>query len=321
MYISVIIPTYNRANILSITVNSFINQDYPKHKFEIIVADNNSTDHTKKIIEELQAVSAVKIKYLFEGKQGVHFARNSAAKIASFDLLYFTDDDMVADQNLLKEIIEPFLKDEKVGSATGKVLPKWEITPPVWILKLCQNTLLSLNDMGDGLRIEDYDLGVFSCHQAMRREAFFKSGGFNPENTAGNWIGDGETGLNIKIKELGYKFAYNGKSIIYHIIPPNRMTQKYLNNRLRNQGNSDSYTYYKKYKPDSIRLIFENIKKIGFFLGSVLFCIVNFLFLQVNWRIWMARCYYFIAGFCYNLKLIKSDSWRNLVLRNNWLDE
>ena len=34
-----------------------------------------------------------------------------------------------------------------------------------------------------------------------RKDIFFSSGGFNPENTAGEWIGDGETGLNIKIKE------------------------------------------------------------------------------------------------------------------------
>ena len=65
--------------------------------------------------------------------------------------------------------------------------------------------------------------------------------GTNPENTAGEWVGDGETRLNIKIKNLGYKFAFNGKGIIYHIIPSERMKQSYLNGRLYNQGNCDSF--------------------------------------------------------------------------------
>ena len=71
-----------------------------------------------------------------------------------------------------------------------------------------------------------------------------KSGGYNPENTRGEWIGDGEAGLNRKLQELGYWSGYISSSITYHMIPTERMTQGYLNKRLANQGNCDSYSDY-----------------------------------------------------------------------------
>jgi hypothetical protein len=86
------------------------------------------------------------------------------------------------DTNLLIEIIKPFNLDSFVGTATGRVLPYWEVKPPEWLISLCNNELLSLNDQGEGLKIRESDLGVFSCSQAIRKDVFLKSGGFNPEN-------------------------------------------------------------------------------------------------------------------------------------------
>src|ERR1700675_1618753 len=126
-FVSIIVPTYNRANSLGLTLESLINQSYKKHNYEIIVVDNNSTDDTRKLIEEWQKKSvAPPIKYLFEPRQGVHYARNAAFKHAKGEILYYTDDDMIADADLLKEIVKPFGYNSKTASVTGRVLPKWE---------------------------------------------------------------------------------------------------------------------------------------------------------------------------------------------------
>ena len=322
LFVSIIIPTYNRSKLISLTLESFFNQNYPKDSYEIIVADNNSVDNTKTVIEQFKQKSPVNLIYIFESRQGVHYARNTAAKHAKGDILYYTDDDMIADTNLLNEIIKPFLIDKNAGSVSGKILPKWEVEPPIWIKTLCLNGWLSLNNLGDNLIIENYDIGVFSCHQAMRREVFFKSGGFNPENTDGEWIGDGETGLNIKIKELGYKFAYNGNSIIYHIIPPTRMTQKYLNKRLANQGNCDSYTDYRKWENRKLGLG-KNI--IIRYIPEMVIKFKDYVRKRknndINWRIDLAKIYYFFYRIKYDIRLIFSKKWRELVLKNNWLND
>ena len=119
-FVSVIVPTYNRANMLGTTIKSLINQSYDKKNYEIIVVDNNSSDNTLQVIEQLYKESPVLINYLWELRQGAHYARNSALKIAKGEILYYTDDDMIADSNLLTEIIRPFYLYHKVSSVTGR---------------------------------------------------------------------------------------------------------------------------------------------------------------------------------------------------------
>lgn len=322
-FVSIVIPTYNREKMLSVTLDSFINQSYPKDSYEIIVCNNNSTDGTQKVIDKYVEKYPELVKTVFEKRQGVHYTRNTAAHHTKGELLYYTDDDMIADKDLIKNLVEVFVENPDVGSATGKVIPHWEVEPPQWVKENLNNCLLSLNDLGDDTIIDEKDIGVFSCHQMMKRECFFKSGGFNPENTAGEWIGDGETGLNIKIKELGYKFAYVGTSVIEHMIPPSRMTQEYYNKRLANQGNSDSYTDYKMYRYSVLKLLEINCMFLKQAYNCWLYGLTHFYKKEITFkqRKLKAKYYYFMSRIKYNFKIIFSKRWRELVLRYDWLNE
>ncbi len=319
--VSVIIPSYNRAKMLGITIESFINQDYPKDSFEIIIADNNSSDNTKEVVSYWQSKSSIPITYLFESRQGVHYARNSAGKMAGGEILYFTDDDMIADSKLLTEIVTLFSLDPLLGSATGRVLPKWESEPPDWILKLCYNGWLSIFDeLGEGIKVEDYDLGVYSCHQAIRRDAFFRGGGFNPESTCTDYIGDGETGLNIKLITLGYKFGYNSRSLIYHMIPSSRMTQDYLNKRMANQGSADCYTEYKQ----NIFSSEELLQRITLYHQKILehafYATMKRISEEIDWHMDEGRTHYYLSRISYDLRLMHDLKWRELVLKYDWIN-
>lgn len=314
--ISVIIPTYNRSSFIVSTIESFLCQDY--QDFEIIICNNNSTDNTQEVLNAY--LNNSRIRLLFEERQGVHFARNTAARHASGDLLYFTDDDMIATPNLLSEIVKIFDLDETVATATGRILPKWGTEPPKWVEKLLFNSRLSLNNPAEELIISSDDCEVYSCHQAVLRDVFFKSGGFNPENVAGVWIGDGETGLNIKIKELGYKFGYIGSSIIYHMIPRYRMTQKYLNTRLSNEGNCHAYTAIRM-NNGSIDIGKEIINELRQFCRKSNINL-NLSKSDINYlRFVLGDLHYMLAKLSYYRKAQQDSAFMEMILRQNWLEE
>lgn len=87
--ISVIIPTYNRANTILRSVNSVLNQTY--QDFELLIIDDGSTDNTKELIEQIEDS---RIRYICqETNGGVANARNIGAKLASGEWIAFQDSD------------------------------------------------------------------------------------------------------------------------------------------------------------------------------------------------------------------------------------
>jgi glycosyltransferase involved in cell wall biosynthesis len=318
-FVSVIIPTHNRSQLLRQTVDTLLAQDYPEDRWELILVDNNSSDDTARVIESAVAQDH-RVHGLSEPRKGAHFARNSGALAARGDVLYFTDDDMLAERDMLSRIVEGFEADEAVASVTGKVLPKWETEPPVWVLELCRNQLLSLIDLGEAMIIADEDPGVFSCHQAVLRDVFMEAGGFNPDTNAEEFTGDNETGLNIKIRSLGKKFAYVGRAVTHHMIPPSRMTQRYLNSRLADQGFCDSYTQYRAIHPSRARLGKRMIAHSVLAGVDVLKATAKRIAGNSEWRLDFARIFYHRNRLRYDARLIRDERWRKFALRDNWLD-
>lgn len=318
--VSVIIPTYNRCATLRITVDSFLAQSYPVDRLEIIVVDNASTDDTPEMIAAM-ADRAPNVRGMTETRRGAHFARNSGAMASRGSILYFTDDDMIADPALLESIVTVFTPDSNVASATGRVLPRWETEPPRWVLEHCKNALLSLNDLGEATIICDDDPGVFSCHQAILREAFVAAGGFNPDTNAEKFTGDNETGLNIKVKKLGYRFAYVGASVTHHMIPAARMTQRYLNSRFADQGFCDSYTAYQAVQAGRPRLAARVVAHALLAGVTSAKALARRAAGDSRWRLDLARFFYHRNWARYDTRLIRHAEWRQFVTRSDWLTD
>ena len=314
--VSVIIPTHNRSGLLRQTIETFLAQSYPPERLELIVVDNGSTDDTWKVIQSFGAVRGLQ-----EKRKGAHFARNSGAAASNGEILYFTDDDMLAEPDLLANIVRGFETDPKVASVTGKVLPRWDTEPPVWVLEHCRNALLSLIDLGEATIVSDEDIGVFSCHQAVDRRVFFEAGGFNPDTNAEEFTGDNETGLNLKIKALGYKFAYVGTSVTHHMIPASRMTQQYLNSRMADQGFCDSYTEYRAIRPGKARLARRMLAHAVFGGLTVLKAAAHRAAGDSRWRLDFAKVFYHRNHVRYDARLASDERWRKFALRNDWISD
>jgi len=115
--ISVIIPAHNEEDVIAKAINSVLKSTYKK--YEIVVVNNGSTDHTKEVVEKfikkyprritLLNYEPVSDKELAE-KRGAAFSRNRGAEAARGDILFFLDADDWVREDTLENIAKAFEK-------------------------------------------------------------------------------------------------------------------------------------------------------------------------------------------------------------------
>ena len=104
MYVSVIIPTYNRAGTIKRSVESVLNQTYDK--LEVIIVDDGSTDNTSEVVE---SIKDDRVRYIkLEKNQGVSHARNYGVSQAKYDMIAFHDSDDAWRKDKLEKQIKKY---------------------------------------------------------------------------------------------------------------------------------------------------------------------------------------------------------------------
>ncbi len=97
VFVSVIIPTYNRAYILSRAIKSVLNQTFKN--WELIIVDDGSTDETPRLITRYPVI------YVKTRRKGVASARNTGLKKAKGEFIAFLDsDDAFLPEKLEKQV-------------------------------------------------------------------------------------------------------------------------------------------------------------------------------------------------------------------------
>ena len=87
MNLDVIVPTYNRSQLLKLTVASLLKADIPAGlAVTIIIVDNNCKDDTEQVVRQIQATATRPIVYVKETKQGLSNARNGGIDAGHGDL-------------------------------------------------------------------------------------------------------------------------------------------------------------------------------------------------------------------------------------------
>lgn len=165
--ISVIIPTYNRPAQLQNCLDHLLEQDYPKERFEILVADD-AGDVELKVPSQVQLVRLAR-----NGGPGA--ARNSAAKVARGKLLAFTDDDCLPESRWLSRLWSQHLRTPTatLGGGIRNALPN--------------NIFAEASQVISDLVYAHYNAQpcaarFFSSNNlAVPRDAFLESGGFAPD--------------------------------------------------------------------------------------------------------------------------------------------
>lgn len=127
--VSVVIPTYNRANYLRQTIDSVLAQTYTD--YEIIVLDDGSTDNTK----ETAALYKDKIKYFYQENRGPTAGKNSGMQKARGEYIAFLDDDDLWLPEKLAKQVEVLENNRELAfacsgsyviNAKGEIIDEWK---------------------------------------------------------------------------------------------------------------------------------------------------------------------------------------------------
>ena len=106
--ISIITPTYNRADELKCLYRSLKQQSIDLEIIEFIISDDGSTDSTKTMVENWIKESEISVKFITQKNQGPGSARNQGMKVALGDLFLFIDSDCEAHPDWIKTIYEEY---------------------------------------------------------------------------------------------------------------------------------------------------------------------------------------------------------------------
>ena len=101
--VSLIVPVYNRKEILAKTLAALVHQTYPNKLFEVIVTDDGSSDNVEEIVNEYN--DKLTVKFITQEDIGYRLAaaRNNGVEAASYENLIFLDCDMLPLPRFIEE--------------------------------------------------------------------------------------------------------------------------------------------------------------------------------------------------------------------------
>ena len=237
MKISIIICTYQtrRYSDFVEAINSLLTQNYENTEI-IVVVDGNKELYAKISKNENKNTD----KIIFNDRNlGLSESRNKGIKEANGDVIAFFDDDAVADENWLEELVKMYEEKEAIA-AGGKLLPKWEKAKKPKFLPEEYYWLVGATHKGFPEKVTEVR-NTFGSNLSFKADVLRELGGFRSEmGVKGKGLLQGEeTELCERMRnKFGKGVVYNPDAIVYHKVFPERLRMRFLLKRAFWQGYS-----------------------------------------------------------------------------------
>lgn len=222
--ISVVICTFNRAELLTKAIQSICDQSYDPRMFELIIVDNNSSDNTAQVVAAFTTEFA--IRYVRENQQGLSHARNRGWREAYGEYVGYLDDDAIAPPHWLA-LASAIIETEHPLVFGGPVREYTITKPPQWY-KASYLTNVDLQKNGPIAEGEGLVAGGnMFCNRAILESV----GGFDPKlGMSGTSLGYAEEDyLQYRIRRLEGRTLIYGHMDLYirHLARPEKLTWRW----------------------------------------------------------------------------------------------
>ncbi len=192
MKISVIMSTYNRPHYLERVIEGYMNQTC--RDFEIVVADDGSTEETASVVKEAAGKSEIPILHVLHPDKGFRAAkiRNKAAAKSTAKYIIFTDDDCMPSRNFVLDHLSfleegYFIQGHRVllGGKASKKFDFKSINIKRLLLLSLQREAINIHNffrLPIPLIKKTRSLkGIRSCNMSLFRRDFLAVNGFNED--------------------------------------------------------------------------------------------------------------------------------------------
>lgn len=193
---SVIIPTYNRADVLPICLRSLFEQTADPTCYEILLVDDGCTDATPAVMKELQKVAPCRLVYLRQEHAGRARACNTGIRASRGSLVIILDSDMIVTPEFVSAHLSAH--DEPDLIIRGPVI----------------NTTDFVNPTSAPAKLTDISRAFFSANASVTREKIFAAGLFDEEFVEYGWE---DLELGFRLRKLGLKLRHSSAAACYHL--------------------------------------------------------------------------------------------------------
>jgi GT2 family glycosyltransferase len=198
MLVSVAVSTYQRAGLLPRLIAGLEAQTLPKEQFEVVIADNGSTDQTEQVLDDLTRRSPLKLRIVrIRDNRGPARGRNAAWREARAPIVAFTDDDCVPTPNWLQAGLREMGSDAKI--VVGRTIP-------------APDQVQKQGPFSITVAVEDARF-LHTCNIFYRREDLEAAGGFDEGFTT---PGGEDTDLGLRIQRSGAQTVFSHAALVHH---------------------------------------------------------------------------------------------------------
>jgi glycosyltransferase involved in cell wall biosynthesis len=308
--ISIVICTHNRAELLQDAVSSFSKMHGLKDiAHELLVIDNNSTDSTRKVIENFSKIKT--LRYVFEEKLGLSYARNRGIRESSGEIIAYVDDDILFGEWWLSELRKGIKKWPDAVVYGGKTVPRWERVKPLWFVDdgyfSMRGYIAHLEPNIPEGYMQNFPYG---CNMAFRRSALKNLEFDGKLGRKGRMLlSSEEWDLFFEIRKSGGKFIYLPDAGVVHRITRERGEKRYYLKRIKISRKSIVHMHM-KHSMISQHVLGIPLSSIKILIKAPLMILKDALVFRDTNRF-----------FSYRIRLLEHLWYIRLFRKNLWLTE
>lgn len=215
--VSVIIPTYEREEVLCQTLQQLLDQE--RQPDEILVIDQTPS-HRPETTDFLQRLAREgRIRLIHQDEPSASRARNRGIREARGDILIFLDDDVLIERDFISAHLENY-QDSEVAAVTGAIWSENGLPlPPLYQLPAqAQNDPLGWMDVPPNVAVRVEKILLLGGNCSVRRQMAWRVGGFDENYGRYDYHADFDFGW--RIHRAGGKIIHEPRAGIHHLVAP-----------------------------------------------------------------------------------------------------